>query len=114
MPAAPAGADSLVLRHAGREYHVDETHPALTFGRAHENELVLSTPWASRRHARIKLRHGKFVLMDESSNGTLVRREGAPALHVHREDFTLQGRGTLAAGGHPADEAPEEILYEVG
>lgn len=113
IPVAPAGAHSLVLRHAGCEYHVDETHPALTFGRAQENELMLSTPWASRRHARIKLRHGKFVLMDESSNGTLVRRQGAPALHVHREDFTLQGRGKLSAGGAPVDEAPEEIDYEV-
>jgi adenylate cyclase len=114
IPVVPAGAHSLVLRHAGREYHVDETHPALTFGRSEENELMLSTPWASRRHARIKLRHGKFVLMDESSNGTLVRREGTPVLHVHREDFTLQGRGTVAAGGAPAGEAPEEINYEVG
>lgn len=113
LPEAPVGAHSLVLRHAGRAYHVDETHPALSFGRSHENELVLSSPWASRRHARIKLRHGKFVLIDESSNGTLVRREGGHALHVHREDFTLQGRGRLAAGGAPDGAAPEEVDYEV-
>jgi predicted component of type VI protein secretion system len=40
---------------------------------------------ASRMHARIERRRDKFVLVDQSSNGTYVRIDGEPEIQLRRE-----------------------------
>jgi len=85
----------LVLWQGEDCFVVSPEHPSLTIGRDLENELVLADPRVSRRHARVRLRHGKFVLRDESTNGTLVMTDDGKAIALHREDLTLQGSGRL-------------------
>ena len=77
------------------------------------NVVVLPDPRMSRRHARIRLRHGKFVLHDESANGTLVVSDDGHRVPLHREDLTLHGSGCL--GVNPGgDDSPElSIRYRV-
>jgi class 3 adenylate cyclase len=103
----------LVLEHAGREYCVDEAHPVLTIGRAPENDLVLASPLISRHHARVRLRHGQFVLFDESSNGTAVRCSPGLTVFVHRDSLTLLGEGSLGPGSDAAAEASVTVPYRL-
>lgn len=45
----------------------------VTFGRAADNDVVLADARASRRHARLEYRNGRFFLIDaNSSNGTWI------------------------------------------
>ncbi len=110
------GPGRLVLECEGWRWVVDESHPALTIGRSPENDVRLSNPEMSRRHSRIRLRHGKFVLIDESSNGTLVRHPDGKTVRIHREDLILPASGSLGVApvGEVAGELPIHFRLEDG
>ncbi|MGH0036600.1 MAG: adenylate/guanylate cyclase domain-containing protein [Myxococcota bacterium] len=103
----------LVLRYGDDSYEVDDHHPSITIGRSSENDIVLPAPWISRRHARIKLRHGKYVLCDESSNGTWIRRRGGGPMRLHREEMILPSAGELGARPAPELEVDLPVSFEI-
>jgi adenylate cyclase len=59
---------------------------------------------ASRVHATVECKQGKYVLEDVSTNGTYVIKDGQPFVFVHRDSVTLDGSGILATGFLPKDE----------
>lgn len=103
----------LILRLGPERFLVDAAHPAVSIGRSDENDVVVLDPWISRRHARIRLRHGKFVLHDESANGTLVVTDDGRRIPLHREDLTLHGSGRLGVNRGEDDEGALPIRYRV-
>lgn len=100
-------AGRLLLSLGRATWELDAAHPGVTIGRAAENDIVLPDPRMSRRHARIRLRHGKFVLHDESANGTLVVTDEGRRIPLHREDLTLHGSGRL--GVNPGESDADEL-----
>jgi adenylate cyclase len=94
----PSGPGRLILGHGGRAFALDEARSTLSIGRDPENDLVFEDPQVSRRHARVKLRHGKFVLSDESTNGTVVRTREGKIIRLHREELILHGSGSIGFG----------------
>jgi adenylate cyclase len=76
--------------------------PSCSIGRDSDNDIVLDDARASRHHARIELRQGKFVLYDTSTNGTLVRSEQGQPVFLRREELILPEAGTLNVGPAPA------------
>jgi predicted component of type VI protein secretion system len=60
-------------------------------------------------HARIERRRDKFVLVDQSSNGTFVTVEGEAEVHLRREELMLRGRGRISFG-HPYAADPSETV----
>jgi class 3 adenylate cyclase len=102
LPAEPTGPGRLIVRFGGRTFALDEAHASLRIGRDPENDLVLEDTQVSRNHAYLKLRHGKFVLADESTNGTLVRTRDGKTIRLHREELILQGSGNIGVA-RPAD-----------
>jgi predicted component of type VI protein secretion system len=70
---------------------------------------VIADRMASRMHARIERRRDKFVLVDQSSNGTYVTVDGEPEIELRREEMILRGRGHLSFGhAYPGDSG--EVL----
>src|SRR3989442_9618891 len=63
----------LRLRCQDRELLVDERHSSITIGRAEDNDVVVKGNLISRLHARIEISRSKFVLIDQSTNGTFVQ-----------------------------------------
>lgn len=66
--------------------------------------MMLPAPFASRKHVRIEYRRGKFMLVDESSNGTYVEVEDAGKAHViyvRNEAYALVGSGRFSMGTRP-------------
>ncbi len=55
---------------AEREIVVDESRPHIAIGRADENDVVIRGNLISRIHARIEISRNKFLLIDQSTNGT--------------------------------------------
>ena len=76
-----------------------------TIGRSEDNTLQAIHDAASRVHATIECKQGKYVLEDVSTNGTYVIKNGQPFVFVHRDSVTLDGAGILATGFLPKDEA---------
>jgi adenylate cyclase len=75
---------------------------ALTMGRSAECSLVVATTFASRLHARVLMRRGRFVLADESTNGTYIMPggldSGAQEVFIKREEFLLPEKGVFSLG----------------
>jgi predicted component of type VI protein secretion system len=71
-------------------------------------------PMASRRHAKIELRAGTFVLIDQSSNGTFVSFGVNAEMRLKREEVILHGSGKIAFGHSIADNAVETVEFDCG
>ena len=106
MPAAQA---VLILKHAGRELAVNEVKPSVGLGRDAGSDIVIADPKASRNHARIEKRRDKFVLADQSTNGTFVTFAGEAEISLRREELMLRGTGRIVFG-HSAAEAGGDVV----
>ena len=67
-------------------------------GRAETCEIVVGSPLASRLHARIESRRGKFVFIDQSTNGSYVKTEDGSVVYLRREELPLWGSGEISLG----------------
>jgi class 3 adenylate cyclase len=97
------------LRYGSREIDLGEARSSVTLGRDQQNDVVIADKMASRMHARIERRRDKFVLIDQSSNGTYVRIDGEPEIQVRREEMILRGRGRVSFG-HSHNNEEDEVL----
>ncbi|MCP5151315.1 MAG: FHA domain-containing protein [Ectothiorhodospiraceae bacterium] len=99
----------LRLTHRGREVVLDHGSPAFVLGRGNKADMVINDSMASREHARIECRRGRFVLTDISTNGTYVLTDGGPS-YLRREEIVLSGEGRIALGRRPG-EATEVVTF---
>jgi adenylate cyclase len=108
-----AYAGSLVLRHGGTSLVIDGSKSAVVLGRDKNNDLVVSTPFASRQHAQIECRGGKFIFIDQSTNGSYVFTEDGRKSFIHREAFPLSGSGSISLGQDTEGDAtsPPAVLF---
>src|SRR4029079_14735999 len=82
----------------------------ITIGRVAGNDVVLPKGNISKRHSRIVLKDGKFIIVDlKSTNGTYVNGKNITAPQVIKStdkiyigDYTLQ-LANGAAGGAPPE-----------
>lgn len=99
----------LELTHGARRFVLDEANSGIALGRDASCQIVLADRKASRVHARIERRRDKFILVDQSSNGTYVTFAGESEIVLRREELILRGRGQIAFG-HSIVESSEEIV----
>jgi len=115
MPSLPgmtktARTASLTLSYAGRQLTLTSQDPTTTVGRDPACGLVVDDPMASRNHARIELRGGKFILIDQSTNGTYLNQDGKTHF-LHRAEIPLMGRGNFSLGHETSTDAPQAVQY---
>src|SRR5690349_19717376 len=82
----------LVVRQEGQEWRFPFVTIEVTIGRDERNDVVLSELNVSRRHARMVLKDGKYILVDlKSTHGTFVngRRMTAPLLVSPSDDIRI-------------------------
>lgn len=108
-PAADA-QPRLVLRYQDQERGLD-LGAGLGIGRAETCDLVVESPLASRLHARIESRRGKFVFIDQSTNGSYVRSEDGNVVYLRREELPLWGRGEISLGEDFGDDGSHVIAF---
>jgi len=101
----------IVLRHGATERILDESATTITLGRYAQNDIVIADRKASRLHARVERRRDKFVIVDQSSNGTYVTVDGEPEIMLRREELMLRGRGRVAFGHAHADDPVEFLAF---
>ena len=79
----------LILSYRGQDFEVAPQMRVFVLGRGSQAELSVDARSVSRQHARIIYRQGKFVLIDQSKNGTYVRQAGASEVCLLQEDEFL-------------------------
>lgn len=115
LRAAPAPVTRrLWLRFNGHELVLAEggAH-SVTMGRADENDVCIKGNLISRVHARIEFNKGRFLLVDESTNGTFVQHDGGEESYVRRDRAELTGSGIISMGRVAARGTPLAIEYRV-
>jgi hypothetical protein len=109
--AASKKASRLRLRLGDRELVVDESRPNVVMGRAEDSDLVVKGHLISRLHARIEVSRDKFMLVDQSTNGTFVRTVGGEDAFVRRDSMQIKGEGLIGLGRVPEADSPLTIRY---
>jgi adenylate cyclase len=103
----------LILRYGEREVAVDAARPAVTLGRGGSSEIAVASKHASRHHARVEYTRGRFVLADQSVNGTYVRFADGQEVRLQREQLILRGSGTIGLGLPISEEIQGAVMFEV-
>lgn len=109
---APAAA-RMIVRHGGGEKAIDPSHGVFSLGRDAACDIIINDRRASRTHARIERRRDKFVLIDQSTNGTYVTFDGEAEFALKREEVILRSKGRISFG-HAYDDGGEVVEFQVG
>lgn len=109
---APRQTVKLCLRYRGKALLMDDKSALLTLGRDHGSDLVIEDRKASRHHARIERRGDKYMIIDQSTNGTYLAAKGEKEILLRREEVLLQGTGTICFGGSINENQGDVVHYE--
>jgi len=110
----PTTATRLRLKFRGEELVVGQNGKVMiTMGRADENDVVIKGNLISRVHARIDAARNRFLLVDESTNGTFIQQDAGEELYVRRDSMALTGSGVISMGRVAARGTPLAIEYLV-
>lgn len=119
LPAIALGAASqkqkvvrrLRVRFQDQEILVDDSRSNISIGRAEENDIVVKGNLISRLHARIELNRNKFLLIDQSTNGTFVTTKEGEEAFVRRDSMQLKGEGLIGFGRVPEASSTLTVKY---
>jgi hypothetical protein len=92
------GNMQLIVQFHDTIVEVSRDRPSITLGRHDTNDIVINDFLVSRIHAAIEYNHGRFVLIDQSSNGTYLYIQGRDGICLRREHATLFGGGYIGLG----------------
>ncbi|HJX33945.1 MAG TPA: adenylate/guanylate cyclase domain-containing protein [Desulfatiglandales bacterium] len=101
------------LKFQGVTVEIDQNRPSITLGRQAHNDIVVNDERVSRTHARIEYRRGKFILIDQSTNGTFALIQGKKTVTLRRDEATLLGNGIIGLGREVNDQSPVAIHYSI-
>lgn len=104
----------LRLMFQDREIWLDEARPNVAIGRSEDNDLVVKGNLISRIHARIEINRFKFVLVDQSTNGTFVHMADGEDAFVRRDSMQIKGEGLIGLGKVPEPDSPQTIRFTTG
>jgi hypothetical protein len=99
------------LRYQGQEILVEDGRANISMGRAEENDLVVKGNLISRLHARVELNRNKFMLIDQSTNGTFVIGKDGEEAFVRRDSMQIRGEGLIGLGKAPDSNSSQVIRY---
>jgi class 3 adenylate cyclase len=105
--------ERLLLRYGDREVAVDAGRPSAVLGRGDSSQIPVASKLASRQHARVDFALGRFILADQSVNGTYVRFADGQEVRLQREHLILRGSGIISLGQPVDDAAQDRVLFEV-
>ena len=91
-------ASKLQLSFRDQEIEVSDRRKSVIMGRADDNDLVIKGNLISRIHAKVEMRRGKFVLVDQSTNGTFLQNLQGEEIFVRRDSTVISGEGTIGLG----------------
>jgi len=101
----------LRVRAGDHEVICDQLHPHVAIGRADESDLIVRGNLISRLHARIEFNRNRFLLTDQSTNGTFVQMVGQEEAFVRRDSMPIKGEGMIGLGRVPDVDSPQTIRF---
>ena len=110
-PARHDQAKNLTLTYESKPYVIPADTTSFILGRGRDSELVVKGDLISRYHSRIEHRRGKFIVTDQSTNGTFLRTMEGQDIFLRREEFTVFGSGYISLGKKVDLDDPNVIRF---
>jgi adenylate cyclase len=104
-------ASRLTLSFRDKTVVVNDQRKNINIGRADDNDLVIKGNLISRTHARVEMRRGKFLLVDQSTNGTFLQNARGEEIFVRRDSTELTGKGIIGLGRVAKSDTPLAIHF---
>lgn len=102
----------LQVEYQGKSIEMIPAQRVFVIGRNEDSELMVDAPTVSRTHARFIFRNGKFILIDQSTNGTFVSANGGEEICLmSEEEFPLSGSGVIGLGEMTGSNSDHLIRY---
>jgi adenylate cyclase len=106
-------AHEMVLRYRDQCIRIDQARREIMLGREESCDLIIHSDLTSRMHCRVELRAGKFVIADQSTNGTYIRSSDGSIVRISREEAVLYGNGSISLGQVFAESPLELIEFSI-
>lgn len=100
----------LLLTYKSQTTRFDLDSDPINLGRGKDCDLRVEGDMISRFHAKIEIRRGRFVLSDQSTNGTYVRTLDGQNFFLRQDELTLFGSGVVSLGKN-VDKSQDNLLY---
>jgi adenylate cyclase len=110
---SPDNSDEMILRYRDQSLKVNKERRSVALGRGETSDIVVQNDFASRLHFYIELRFGKFIIVDQSTNGTYIRFSDGNVAHITREEIPLHGNGSISLGQSFAENPAEVVEFSI-
>lgn len=97
----------------GNKHWLFEKQDPLRVGRDPTCDIVIQGKHASRAHAKIICKDGKFYLQDNSFNGTYIKFDNGQKIHVVKNEQTLISDGVMSMGKPVHKESKFIIQFKI-
>jgi class 3 adenylate cyclase len=111
MTSKKKNGTRLVLTFRDETVEVNDKKTSINLGRGDDNDLVVKGNLISRIHAKIEKRRGKYMLIDQSTNGTFLQTVSGEETFVRRDNIELKGEGIIGLGRVAKADSPLAIHY---
>ena len=101
----------LLLKMGELSCELENESDSISIGRDNSCDIVVNTALASRKHAYCEFRRGKFVIVDQGTNGTYVTNAGGDEVYLRREELVLLGNGSISLGKPIAESEEAELIH---
>ncbi|MDM8555695.1 FHA domain-containing protein [Desulfococcaceae bacterium HSG7] len=102
-----------MLKYGDKILTVNNKRTCITMGRREDNDLVINDRHASRLHAFIEYRDGRYILSDQSTNGTCVFVKGRKGIILRKEEMIINSNGIIGLGIVVKYNSPEAIRFKI-
>jgi hypothetical protein len=110
-PGQHTQAKNLRLTYQGQSFAIPVDTLSYILGRGKDCDLIVRGDLISRYHSKIENRRGKFIISDQSTNGTFIRTTGGQAVFLRREEFALFDSGYISLGRKVNPDDPNIIHF---
>ena len=102
---------SLEVSYQKTSVTLNQDKSGLMMGRSKACDLPINEQLASRQHVKIELRRDKFFVIDQSTNGTHIKIDGADESFLRREEMHINANGQISLGKSFADKPTEVVSF---
>ena len=102
---------SLEVNYAKTSVTLNQDKSGLMMGRSKACDLPINEQLASRQHVKIELRRDKFFVIDQSTNGTHIKIDGADESFLRREEMPINANGKISLGKAFKDNPSEVVTF---
>lgn len=108
-PARQQQGEKLTLTYRSKRYKIPVATTSYILGRGRDCDLLVDGDLISRHHSKVEHRRGKFIITDQSTNGTFIKTQEGQEVFLRREELTLFGVGFISLG-KKVDQNDEGII----